>query len=104
MHLMPMPRPKESSEEIRGMLKELAVRYEKNDLEYAAKVKAKAIPGELSVGWRFPKEEQIKKQWADWNVLYEQQTDLESFFKTKMVELSKLFLEQKEAERKEMEG
>jgi hypothetical protein len=101
--LMPMPRPKESSEDIRGLLKELANKCQTNDLAYAAKVKASAIPGELAVGWKFPKENEIKKLWSDWNTLFEQQSDLDGFFKAHFVEASRLAAEQKEAERKEME-
>jgi len=56
-HLMPRPRPTETSEEIRAELKALAQKCEQNDLAYAAKIKAKEGSGELSVGWRFPKEE-----------------------------------------------
>jgi len=56
-----MPRPTETSEEIRAELKALAQKCEQNDLAYAAKIKAKEGSGELSVGWRFPKEDQIKK-------------------------------------------
>jgi len=100
---MPMPRPKESSEDIRKLLKELAQKCESNDLAYAAKVKASAVPGEMTVGWRFPKENEIKKLWSEWNVLFEQQSDLDGFFKAHFVEASRLAAEQKEAERKEME-
>jgi len=42
--------------------------------------------------------------WSDWNVLYEQQTDLVAFFATKFEEVTKRHLEQKEQERREMEG
>jgi DNA helicase HerA-like ATPase len=102
-YLMPIPRPTETGAEIRVLLKELAEKCEKRDLEYAAKVKLTAIPGELTVGWRFPKEDQIKKIWADWNVLYEQQSDLEGFFKGHFEETAKQLASQREAERKELE-
>jgi len=73
-------------------------------LAYAAHVKATAVPGDISIGWKFPKEDQITKVWADWAVLYDQQSDLEAFFKNQFeteVEAHKQALEE---EKKEMEG
>jgi len=52
----------------------------------------------------FQKKIKLKKMWSDWNVLYEQQTDLVAFFATKFEEVTKRHLEQKEQERREMEG
>jgi len=76
--MMPIPRPTQTNEEIRAQIKALADQCQKKDLDYAAEIKAKTKPGStgLARGWSFPKEDQIKKTWADWNVLFETQTDL----------------------------
>jgi len=103
-HILPMPRPAETSDDIRKEMKELAERCEKKQLEYAAKVKTWEIPGEKTVGWRFPKEHEIKQSWADWNKLFESQTDLVASIQAHFEDATRRHLAQKEAERKELEG
>jgi len=102
--MLPHPRPLETSEDIRKLMKTLAEDCEKEQLEYAAQVKTWAIPGEKTVGWRFPKEEEIKQTWVDWNKLYDQQTDLVATIQAHFEDATRRWKEQKEAERKELEG
>jgi len=102
--MLPMPRPAETSDDIRKELKDLAERCEKEQLEYAAQVKTWAIPGEKTVGWRFPKEDEIKLMWSDWNKLFEQQSDLVATVEAHFEDADRRWKAQKEAERKELEG
>jgi len=103
INMMPCPQPTESSDDIRRLLKELVEKCEAKDLAYAAKLKATSTPGELSVGWRFPKEDALKQTYAEWRTLFDQQTNLEGLFSTHFTAMEKELLEQKEKEKREME-
>jgi len=73
-------------------------------LEYAVQVKGWAVPGEKTVGWRFPKEDEIKKTWSDWNKLFESQTDLVASIQAHFEDATRRHQAQKDAEKKELEG
>lgn len=144
--MMPVPRPKTSSEQVRTLVKQLAEECQKEDLAYADELAAVPVDVNdddnlsmsscysffrafmfslkfslfrlfcffflqsvsinllLGVGWNFPKKEQINKDWANWNTLFEQQTDLEGFFRSHFDEEVKLFKEAVEQEKREMLG
>jgi len=71
------PRPTATNDQIRQELHKLAMTCKQRDLDYAAEIKKNDKgTGELQVGWNFPKEDQIKAEWAEWEKLYEKQTDL----------------------------
>jgi len=103
INMMPCPRPTESSEDIRRLLKELVEKCEAKDLAYAAKLKSTTTPGELSVGWKFPKEEALKQTYSEWRTLFDQQTNLEGLFSSHFASMEKDLQEQKEREKREME-
>jgi len=102
--LLPFPKLKHSNEDIRANLKKLAVSCENKAMQHATNIKGKEIPGEIGVGWRFPKEDQIKSMWADWNKKFEEQKDINAFFTTHFEKMRKRNEIQKEIERKELEG
>jgi len=102
--LLPFPKLKHSNEDIRANLKKLAVSCENKAMQHATNIKGKEIPGEIGVGWRFPKEDQIKSMWADWNKKFEEQKDINAFFTTHFEKIRKRNEIQKEIERKELEG
>jgi len=101
---LPIPRPKQTGEEVRQLLLQLTQKCEKADMARAATIKATAIPGEISVGWNFPKEEELKKTYSDWYKMFEQHTNLETVYDTYFTQKTKDVAAEKEAERKEMEG
>jgi len=103
INMMPCPQPTESSDDIRRLLKELVEKCETKDLAYAAKLKATGTPGELSVGWKFPKEDELKQTYSEWRTLFDQQTNLEGLFSSHFSSMEKELQEQKEREKKEME-
>jgi len=75
------PRPTESNDDIRKGLHALAMQCKTRDLAYAAEIKKNDNgTGELQVGWRFPKEAEIIQGWADWEKLFEKQTDIIATF------------------------
>jgi len=75
------PKPTSSNEEIRKELFDLAMTCKKRDLGIAADIKKKDNgSGELQPGWRFPKEDQINKDWTEWEKLFEKQQDLTGTF------------------------
>jgi len=106
--MMPVPRPKTTVEQVRAMVKSLAEECQKEDLEYANELaNAPVDPNDedtLRVGWNFPKKEQINKDWANWNNLFEQQTDLQGFFRNLFDEEVKIYKEGVEQEKREMLG
>jgi len=102
--LLPIPRPTVTNEEIRKEVKALAEDTKKRQLEYAAKIKTWAKPGELCVGWRFPKEDQIHSMWAEWEKLYESQPDIVNSIQASFEKAGQRRKAQREAELKEMEG
>jgi len=75
-------------------------------LDYAAEIKAKTKPGQtgLAVGWSFPKEDAIRKTWADWNVLFESQTDLVKSIEDHFEDAMKRKEAEIDADQKELEG
>jgi len=103
-YYLPVPRPTDSSEDIRKSLKDIVDRYHKSDLEKAAKYKADAVIGSIAIGWKFPKEDDINKRYAKWNELYEKQTDLEGVFKDHFIEAAKRAEAIRQEEKREMEG
>jgi hypothetical protein len=106
--MLPIPRPKTTCEQVRVLVKNLAEECQKEDLAYAQEIADRPVdPNDddnLRVGWNFPKKEQINKEWAEWNTLYEQQTDLEGFFRSHFEEEVKLFKAAVEQEKREMSG
>jgi len=72
------------------------------DLSRAEEIKQKEIPGELSVGWNFPKENEIRQMWDEWDKMYSEQIDLEKFFVDHFEDLKKRHAEQEEKERLEL--
>jgi hypothetical protein len=103
INMMPCPQPTESSDDIRRLLKEVVEKCEAKDLAYAAKLKSTSTPGELSVGWKFPKEEALKQTYAEWRTLFDQQTNIEGLFASHFTSMEKELQEQKEKEKREME-
>jgi len=102
--MMPIPRPTQTNEEIRKEIKDLADKCHKEDLEYAAKIKATNTGDEKAVGWSFPKEDEIKKLWSDWNVLFESQPDIIKSINDHFDDAMKRKEAEMEAEKKELLG
>jgi len=105
--LMPIPKPTHTNEEIRAQVKVLADECYKEDLEYAAQIKekkAKSGSDERAVGWSFPKEDEINKMWADWNVLFQSQPDIIKCIDDHFDEAYKRKVAEIEEEKKELEG
>jgi hypothetical protein len=82
MSLVGAPKYTQTPEELRDLLKKAADDVKAMDLKYAAEVKAAKKEGEeLQVGWRFPKEEQIVQEWAQWEKDFARTGDLVQGFK-----------------------
>jgi len=102
--MLPIPRPVETSDDIRKELKNIAEASKKRQLEYAAEIKKTEIPGEKSVGWRFPKEDKIHEMWTEWNKVFDAQKDLVAHVEAHFEDARRRITAKREAEKKEMEG
>jgi len=102
--MMPLPRPTETSEEIRKELKQISEEIQKKQLASAKKIQEQTVPGELGPGWNHPKEAEILQMWSEWNKLFDSQTDLVASIKEHFEKATERYKAQREAEKKELES
>jgi len=95
--LVAAPKYTHSADEIRDLIRKTADEVKAMDLKSAADIKAAKTEGEeIQVGWRFPKEEQIQAEWAQWEKDFSRTTDLLQGFKDFFAE-AKVKMEEEKA-------
>jgi len=80
-YLLREPRPTITNEVVRERLRALVEKSTERDLKQAADFQAKKRPEGISPGWNFPSAETIQARRANWEKLYETQTDLKASIK-----------------------
>jgi len=75
-YLLRQPRPTASNDRIRERLVELANKGKGRLMDRASAFSKTRIEGKISPGWNFPSEKVINQRYENWEVIYNQKTDI----------------------------